>query len=154
MRLTGGEQSGRRLRVPAGGLRPTQDRVREALCSSLAAYFPEARVLDLFAGTGAMGLEAWSRGAAQVEWVESSKAVLRDLRANVAACGVPPEAGRVTAADVFQRLAHPCPGKGHDLVLADPPYQQAREEGWLEKLAILLAKGGWIKPGGVWGYET
>ncbi|MDD2519821.1 MAG: 16S rRNA (guanine(966)-N(2))-methyltransferase RsmD [Kiritimatiellae bacterium] len=154
MRLTGGEQGGRRLRVPAGGLRPTQDRVRAALCSSLAAHFPEARVLDLFAGTGAMGLEAWSRGAAQVEWVESSKAVLRDLRANVAACGVPPEAGRVTAADVFQRLAHPCLGKGVDLVLADPPYGQAREEGWLAKLAILLAEGGWIKPGGVWVYET
>ncbi len=64
------------------------------------------------------------------------------------------EAGRVTAADVFQRLAHPCPGKGLIWCWPIRPIEQAREEGWLEKLAILLAKGGWIKPGGVWVYET
>ena len=64
MRLTGGEHGGRLLKVAAEGMRPTQDKIRAAIFSSLAASVVGARVLDLFAGTGAMGLEAWSRGAA------------------------------------------------------------------------------------------
>ncbi len=154
MRLTGGEHGGRRLRVPADGTRPTQDKVRAAIYSALAAHVPGARVLDLFAGTGAMGLEAWSRGAAWVEWVENGKNALRALRANVQDLGVPPEAGRVLAADVFMRLALPCAGEGFDWVLADPPYAQAQEQGWLARLAGLLLRNGWIKPGGVFVYET
>jgi len=71
VRLTGGEHGGRLLKVPADGTRPPQDKVRAAIFSALAARVPGARVLDLFAGTGALGLEAWSRGAAWVEWVES-----------------------------------------------------------------------------------
>ena len=101
MRLTGGEHSGRLLKVPADGTRPTQDKVRAAIYSSLAAAIPGARVLDLFAGTGALGLEAWSRGAAWVDWVESGPNALRALRDNLKALGVPPAAGRVLAADVF-----------------------------------------------------
>ena len=154
VRLTGGEHSGRLLRVAASGMRPTQDKVRAALYSSLAAHVAGARVLDLFGGTGAMGLEAWSRGAARVEWVESAPASLRALRANMAALNVPRGAGRIIAADVFQRLARPCPGEGFDLVLADPPYAQARGEGWLETVAGLLADNGWIKEGGILVYET
>lgn len=154
MRLTGGELSGRILKVPADGLRPTQDKVRAAIYSSLAAQVPDARVLDLFAGTGAMGLEAWSRGAAWVEWVESGKNALRALRDNVQALGVPAEAGRVLTSDVFKLLGFPCAGEGFDLVLADPPYAEAQAGGWLARLANGLAQNGWVKPGGLFVFET
>jgi 16S rRNA (guanine966-N2)-methyltransferase len=154
VRLTGGEHGGRPLQVPADGTRPTQDKVRAAIFSALAVHVPEARVLDLFAGTGAMGLEAWSRGAAWVEWVENGQAALRALRANVQTLGVPPEAGRVVAANVFERLARPCAGEAFDWVLADPPYAAAHEGGWLVRLADLLVRQGWIRPGGLFIYET
>jgi 16S rRNA (guanine966-N2)-methyltransferase len=154
MRLTGGEHNGRLLKVPADGTRPTQDKVRGAIYSSLAALVPETRVLDLFAGTGAMGLEAWSRGAAWVEWVESGKDALRALRDNVQTLGVPANAGRVLASDVFKLLGYPCAGQGFDLALADPPYAQAKEGGWMAKLADLLTRNNWVKPGGVFVFET
>ncbi len=154
MRLTGGEYSGRLLKVPADGTRPTQDKVRAAIFSSLAATVPGARVLDLFAGTGALGLEAWSRGAAWIEWVESGKNALRVLRGNVAALGVPAEAGRVLAADVFRLLAAPCAGTPFDLALADPPYAEAQDKGWQAQLAAALARNGWVRPGGVFVFET
>ncbi len=154
MRLTGGEHSGRLLKVPADGTRPTQDKVRAAIFSSLAALVPGARVLDLFAGTGALGLEAWSRGAAWVDWVESGKNALRVLRGNVATLNVPAAAGRVRAADVFRLLAAPCAGTAFDLALADPPYAEAQEKGWQAQLAGLLARNGWVRPGGVFVFET
>jgi 16S rRNA (guanine966-N2)-methyltransferase len=154
MRLTGGEHSGRLLKVPAGGTRPTQDKVRAAIFSALAARVPGARVLDLFAGTGAMGLEAWSRGAAWVEWVENSKGALRVLRENVQGLGVPGSFGRVLAADVFRLLGYPPAGPAFDLVLADPPYAEARTNGWLGRLAELLGRNGWIQSGGVLVFET
>ncbi|MGD9782676.1 MAG: 16S rRNA (guanine(966)-N(2))-methyltransferase RsmD [Kiritimatiellia bacterium] len=154
MRLTGGEHGGRLLKTPRDGTRPTQDKVRAAIFSSLAAMVPGARALDLFAGTGAMGLEAWSRGAANVDWVENGTGALAVLRDNVAALGVPPGAGRVLASDVFRVLAFPCAGEGYDLVLADPPYAEAKQNGWLPKLAGLLAQNGWVKPGGVFVFET
>ena len=154
MRLTGGEHSGRLLKVPADGTRPTQDKVRAAIFSSLAAAVPGARVLDLFAGTGALGLEAWSRGADWVEWVESGKNALCALRGNVAALGVPAEAGRVLAADVFRLLAAPRAGPPFDLALADPPYAEALDKGWQAQLADSLARNGWVRPGGVFVFET
>ena len=154
MGLTGGEHSGRLLKVPADGTRPTQDKVRAAIFSSLAALVPGARVLDLFAGTGAMGLEAWSRGAAYVDWVESGKHALHAVRDNLKALGVPPAAGRVLASDAFKLLGFPCAGEGFDLALADPPYAEAKANGWQAQLAGLLAQNGWIKPGGVFVFET
>lgn len=154
VRLTGGEHSGRLLKVPADGTRPTQDKVRAAIFSALAAAVPGARVLDLFAGTGAVGLEAWSRGAAWVDWVESGKNALRVLRGNVAALGVPAAAGRVLAADAFRLLAAPCAGTPFDLALADPPYAEAQEKNWLPQLAAALARNGWVRPGGVFVFET
>ena len=154
MRLTGGDHGGRLLQVPASGMRPTQDKVRAAVFSTLAAQVPGARVLDLFAGTGALGLEAWSRGAAWVEWVEDDRGSLRSLRANLENLKVPPAAGRVLASDVFKLLGFPCANEPFDLVLADPPYAEAREKGWLDKLAVLLGRNRWIKPGGVLVFET
>ena len=154
MRITSGEHSGRLLKVPADGTRPTQDKVRAAIFSSLAAMVPETRVLDLFAGTGAMGLEAWSRGASWIEWVESGKDALRALRDNIQTLGVPSDAGRVLASDVFKLLGFPCAGKEFDLALADPPYAEAKDGGWIAKLADLLAINGWVKPGVVFVFET
>ena len=154
MRLTGGEHSGRLLKVPADGTRPTQDKVRAAIYSSVAALVPGARVLDLFAGTGALGLEAWSRGAAWVEWVESGKNALRALKDNVQALNVPSTVGRVLVSDVFKLLGFPCAGQGFDLALADPPYAEAREGNWLGKIADLLAQNNWVRMGGVFVFET
>jgi 16S rRNA (guanine966-N2)-methyltransferase len=154
MKLTGGEHGGRLLKAPPPGTRPTQDKVRAAIYSSLAALVPGARVLDLFAGTGAMGLEAWSRGATRVEWVECGKNALRTLRGNLEALGVSADAGRVRAADVFKLVGLPCAGEGFDLVLADPPYAEAKAGRWFETLADSLARNGWVKPGGVFVDET
>src|SRR5215208_1251328 len=88
MRIVAGRWRGRRLEAPAGSaVRPTSDRVREAWMSIVNASLPDARVLDLFAGTGALGLEALSRGAAHVDFVESAATSLRILRQNVDALG-------------------------------------------------------------------
>lgn len=154
MRITGGTHGGRLLKVPPDGTRPTQDKVRAAIGSALAAMIPGAGVLDLFAGTGAMGLEAWSRGAARVDWVENGRKALPVLRDNVQALGVPPAAGRIRAADVFRLIEAPCGTGAFDLVLADPPYAEAQRGGWLPKLADRLARNGWIRSGGVLVYET
>jgi len=154
VRLTGGEHRGRSIKVPAEGTRPTQDKVRAAIFSSLAAHVPESRVLDLFAGTGAMGLESWSRGATWVDWVERDRNALRTLRENLKTLRVSPESGRILGVDAFNLLRFPPAGGGYDLVLADPPYAEAKENGWLEQLADLLSNNGWIKPEGVFVYET
>ena len=86
-RIVAGVAGGRRLSVPAAGTRPTSDRVREALFSSLETLLPHgltgARVLDLYAGSGAVGLEAWSRGASRVVLVEAAAAAVKVMRANV-----------------------------------------------------------------------
>ncbi|MBR1608286.1 MAG: RsmD family RNA methyltransferase, partial [Kiritimatiellae bacterium] len=87
MRISGGSLRGRPLvSPPEGVMRPTQDAVREAVFSMLAAVVQDCGFLDLFAGTGAVGLEAWSRGAARVTWVENGPRSLRALSANLAKC--------------------------------------------------------------------
>lgn len=154
MRITGGQAGGRRLLVPAAGIRPTQDKVRAAIFSALANFIPGARVLDLFAGTGALGLEAWSRGAQWIEWVENHPLALKCLRENLLRLNVPREMTRIHRAEAFAFLAAGCPGEPFDLILADPPYAEAREKNWLVKLADVLARKQWIRSGGVWVYET
>lgn len=125
MRVTGGRARGLSLQVPARArdLRPATDRLRESLFSSLGDRVPGARVLDLFAGTGSYGLEAVSRGAQSVVFVENHRQALRCLQANldrvVRACG---DATRTT---VLPRPVLPlplAPGQVFDLVIADPPY--------------------------------
>jgi 16S rRNA (guanine966-N2)-methyltransferase len=120
MRITGGDLTGRRVLVPGRGVRPTADRVREALFAILAGRIAGARFVDLFAGSGSVGLEAWSRGAAAVVWVESRGPVLSVLRRNVAALGAG-AAGRVWGCDVFAALRRGA-AAGADVVFADPPY--------------------------------
>ena len=153
MRIVGGEFGGRLLRAPSDGTRPTQEKVRAAIFSSLAAFVPGTRVLDLFAGSGALGLEAWSRGAAHVEWVENAKPALQALKRNLADLHAPP-AFRVWTADALRWLEGCPPSAPFDLVLADPPYQPALEGRYAERIAALLATHGWLRPGGLFAYET
>ncbi|WP_460406930.1 16S rRNA (guanine(966)-N(2))-methyltransferase RsmD [Actinophytocola sediminis] len=120
-RIVAGTAGGRQLEVPKRGTRPTSDRVREALFSAVEATMDldGARVLDLYAGTGALGLEALSRGAAHATLVESDGGALAVLRRNVAALGL--AGARVRPGRVSTVLATP-PDAPFDLVLADPPY--------------------------------
>ena len=120
-RIIAGEFGGRRLSVPADvRVRPTADRVREAWMSILAGRLPGARVLDLFAGSGALGLEALSRGAAHATFVDLLPAAIATIHANAAALGV---ADRVTVrrGDAL-RFIQKLEPDAFDLALADPPY--------------------------------
>jgi 16S rRNA (guanine966-N2)-methyltransferase len=121
MRIVAGQYGGRRLVVPKDRrVRPTADRVREAWMSIIGGALSEARVLDLFAGSGALGLEALSRGAAHVTFVELHPASLRALDQNIATLDV---ADRVTVhrGDAI-RFVERAGEKAFDVVLADPPY--------------------------------
>jgi 16S rRNA (guanine966-N2)-methyltransferase len=121
LRVTGGRLGGRRLRSPSGGLRPTSGRVREALFARLGELGGMA-VLDLYAGTGALGVEAISRGAAAVVYVERAPRCLAAIRANLEALGIE-AVSRVVADDApraVRRLGRS--GERFDLLLLDPPY--------------------------------
>jgi len=142
VRIAGGSLRGRILAAPPDGvLRPTQDAVREALFSMLASVLPGASFLDLYAGTGAVGLEAWSRGAGAVAWVERSPRSLRTLEANLEKCfgeaGAPP-ALRLFRAEVGAWLKRPAlPPGSVSIVFADPPYVE--REGEPDGMSALLA---------------
>jgi 16S rRNA (guanine966-N2)-methyltransferase len=145
MRITGGEFCGRPVKVPAGDkVRPTQDRVRGALFSMLAEQVPGARVLDLFAGSGAVGLEAISRGAREAVWVESDRRHVAILKANVQAFAA---AGLVVGDDCLRWLRR-AEGAPFDLVFADPPYEWALENGFAG-IAALLRLRKLVRPGGI-----
>jgi 16S rRNA (guanine(966)-N(2))-methyltransferase RsmD len=124
LRVIAGRYGGRRLQTPRGAAtRPTSDRVREALFSILGARVAGARVLDLFAGSGALGLEALSRGAAEATFVDSSPAAQRAIRANLAALGTEAE---VVRADALRWLRSASgAARQYDLVFLDPPYRRA-----------------------------
>lgn len=121
MRIIAGVAKGRPLQTPTGErTRPTADRVKEAWFSSLQPWLPGAHVLDLYAGSGQLGLEALSRGAAEVTFVERDRRALAALRANVAAVDLP--GARVVAAEVVAALEGAPDGAPFDVVIADPPY--------------------------------
>jgi 16S rRNA (guanine966-N2)-methyltransferase len=145
-RLISGVAGGRRLKVPRTGVRPTGDRAREALFNSLKTLLDlrGAAVLDLYAGSGALGLEALSRGAGTVVFVESSPGVLPVLKANLAAVGIP--GARVVAGSV-PTVVGGAPPVRFDLVLADPPY--AAPDGEVVGVLERLAQNGWLAPGAV-----
>lgn len=152
--MTGGILRGRFIRVPDRAVRPTQDRVREALFSTLAGRVAGARVLDLFAGSGALGLEAWSRGAAYVCWVEQDPAVFRALKRNVdRLCGKSEHEIRCVRKEVFRYLRRVKDEPTYDLVLADPPYAAARQDRFLENILRLLHQRTILKPGGLFVFE-
>jgi 16S rRNA (guanine966-N2)-methyltransferase len=132
LRIVAGEWRGRRIAVPRGAVRPTADRVREAWMSIVNPALDGARVLDLCAGSGALGLEALSRGAAHCDFVESDPRVLTTLRKNLAALGAGDRAV-VHRADAVAFLE--AAGTPWDVAFADPPYHEgialALAERWL-----------------------
>jgi 16S rRNA (guanine966-N2)-methyltransferase len=145
-RVISGVAGGRRLKVPRSGVRPTGDRAREALFNSLSHLLElrGAAVLDLYAGSGALGIEALSRGAGKVVFVESAPAVLPVLRENLAAIGLP--GGRVVAGSVPTVVGGAAPNR-FDLVLADPPYATTEDE--VLKVLRSLVQGNWLAPGAI-----
>ncbi|HNX33288.1 MAG TPA: 16S rRNA (guanine(966)-N(2))-methyltransferase RsmD [Kiritimatiellia bacterium] len=151
MRISGGEFCGRKLKVPPGEkVRPTQDRVREALFSMLMSVVPDARFIDLFAGSGSVGLEAYSRGARSVTWVEKDPrhaSVLKENRAVLA-----PDLGEVACCEVTRWLKGPGCGRQADVAFADPPYAAGREQGFAE-IMRLLAENRVLRPGGIFVAE-
>lgn len=144
MRIVAGRWGGRRLSAPRGSAtRPTSDRVREALFSILGARVEGARVLDLFAGSGALGLEALSRGAARADFVETAPRALSALRANLDSLGAGDEA-RVLRSDALRHLrGADVAERQYDLVFLDPPYALAARLGpeLSESLPRVLAPG-------------
>lgn len=154
MRIVAGAWRGRPLRAPEGGAtRPTADRARQTLFDILAhaPWAPEGgvrglRVLDAFAGTGALGLEALSRGAAHATFLEQDRAALAALRANVAALGAGASA-EVRAADVLRPPRAEAPAA---LVFLDPPYRQDLPA----RAVAALAAAGWLAPAGLLVIET
>jgi 16S rRNA (guanine966-N2)-methyltransferase len=145
MRVIGGAERGRRLKAPRGRrTRPTADRMRVTLFDILGPTVAGARVLDLFAGTGAVGIEALSRGAARAVFVERDRDALRALRANLAALRLGRQAARVVAGDVVAVLpALAATEAPVDLVFVDPPYASDAAARTLAALAPspLLAAG-------------
>ena len=143
VRIIGGSWRGRKLRFPpSSGLRPTPDRVRETLFNWLAARTPGARCLDLFAGAGALGLEALSRGAGEVVFVEQAVAAARALREQLTRLGAERRAQVVEmgAARYLRGPAAP-----FDIVFLDPPFGQDA----LTEYIPLLDSGRWVKAGGL-----
>ena len=155
MRIIGGKWRGRRLAVPEGrAVRPTIDRVRESLFNVIehgrhtgggGSPLPDIRVIDGFAGTGALGLEALSRGAGHVTFIESDRAALAALATNIADLGAAAET-TVLRADCLTppHAPEPC-----GLVLLDPPYGQ----GFAEPALQALDAQGWIAPGALCAVE-
>lgn len=144
MRIVAGIHGGRRIAAPKGqNTRPTSDRVREALFSTLGPLH-DAVVLDLFAGSGALGLEALSRGAARAVFVERDRWALTVLAANIATLGEPPERAEIRPRDATAvAKAAAQAGEAYDLLFLDPPYRDApRLGGDLRPvLAALLRPG-------------
>jgi 16S rRNA (guanine966-N2)-methyltransferase len=137
LRIIGGEWRGRRVRFPGkGGIRPTPDRVRETLFNWLMAKLPGSRCLDLFAGSGALGLEALSRGAAHVTFVERDRENAAALAATVAALA--PGRSAVIEADALAWLAGA--PEAFDVVFLDPPFAA----GLLGEAMRLLESRGWL----------
>jgi 16S rRNA (guanine966-N2)-methyltransferase len=140
LRIIGGEWRGRRIRFPGeGGIRPTPDRVRETLFNWLMSKVAGSRCLDLFAGSGALGLEALSRGASRVVFVERDARVAADLRKLLEEWEAPQ--GVVVHADARAYLS----GKveAFDLVFLDPPFAAGE---LLSSVAARLESGGWLRP--------
>jgi 16S rRNA (guanine966-N2)-methyltransferase len=129
LRIVAGEWRGRRFKVPPKGVRPTSDRVREAWLSIVHPHLDGARVVDLCAGSGALGLEALSRGAAHCDFVETSAAVRRVLEANIIALQGG-ERAAVHGTDAVAFLGAPDPGSDPrwDVAFADPPYREGIAE--------------------------
>jgi 16S rRNA (guanine966-N2)-methyltransferase len=140
-RVVAGRVGGRRIAVPPRGTRPTSERVREAIFSAVSSRIElvGARVLDLYAGSGALGIEALSRGAERALFVESDKRAAAVLRRNLDELGL--AGGEVRSASVTSTVIG-SPGEAYDLVLADPPY--AMSDAKLREVLDALVRQGWL----------
>ncbi len=146
LRVISGSAGGLHLKSPKRhALRPTQDRIRQVIFSSLAEIVPGARVLDLYAGTGSFGIEALSRGAASATFVEQDREAAQCIRDNLEHCHLQ---GDVRLADVSTYLAAPPPELKFDLIFADPPYTKQRgaldDDPLLARLPALLSADGYF----------
>ena len=150
MRITGGEFGGRNLKVPkSDAIRPTQDRVREAVFNIIQFEVAGSDFLDLFAGSGAVGLEALSRGAKSVTFVEANRRHLAVLNENLTTTlGRTGDARRETVAADAYRWISTYSGPGFSIGFADPPYALGEEKGYAQVLAT-LAERGVIRPEGL-----
>ena len=153
MRIIAGQFKGRRLASPAWpGLRPTSDTLRETLFNVLAERVPGADVLDAFAGTGALGLEALSRGAARVTFVDSDRRAAALVRENVRRCGLVPDGrGRggmdrrcAIIRDSVRRATRTLSPHQFDLALLDPPYGEQDLDATVVAVAECVVAGGWL----------
>lgn len=143
-RIIAGAAKGRRLAVPPTGTRPTSDRVREAVFSALGSRMDleKAYVLDLFAGSGGLGLEALSRGAARAQLVEAGAKAADIARANIKAVGLP---GAAVRRGKVQTVLDAGADVGYDLVFADPPYDLPEAE--VTAVLAGLVRHGWLASG-------
>lgn len=147
-RIVAGRYGGRRLTTPDGrDTRPTSDRVREALFSTLDSQveLDGARVLDLFAGSGAVGLEALSRGASHALLVEHDARAAKTIRTNVSALSA--TGAKIVTGKVVSVLAAGNPDEAYDVVFADPPYTMTEAD--LQEALAALVEGGWLAPDAV-----
>jgi 16S rRNA (guanine966-N2)-methyltransferase len=152
MRVVGGIAGGIPLQVPKTDLRPTMDVVKNAIFNSLVEFVHGARVLDLFAGTGGLGIEALSRGARACQFVESDRRACEAIRRNLEKTRL--GGGEVTSADVMRWLDRSAPVAKFDLIFADPPY--SKKDGDRDFANELLAAPGLrraLAPGGIFILE-
>ena len=151
MRVIAGSAGGIRLAVPKSGVRPTMDRVKAAIFSSLGDAISDARVLDLFAGSGALGIEALSRGAASVLFVEEDRQLTEAIEKNLAKTNLD---GRVRRQEVFEFLRRSSRTERFQIIFADPPYEKTKSgERFIEKLLKSEALAQLLEPSGVFVLE-
>ncbi len=159
MRITGGFLGSRIIEVPKSGVRPTQDRVRQALFSSLVSRVSGCLFLDLCAGSGGVGLEAWSRGASGVWWVESHPKTFRVLKNNVETlCGAEAVCGgalRLVREEAIRFIHQDTTECSFDIIFADPPYEIEGHGGvsWVEAALAGAAQKRLLKDDGVFVME-
>ena len=151
MRVIAGSAGGIQLVVPDAGVRPTMDRVKAAIFSSLGEQIIGARVLDLFAGTGALGIEALSRGAASALFVEENAAALRAIEQNFIRTKL---RGPARKQEVFAFLEAPRPNETFDIIFADPPYEKTKAGGEFTRLLLSNRNlAGLLQPSGTFVLE-
>ena len=162
LRVAGGDICGQRIQTPGDMIRPTQEKVRQALFSALGEKIGGCRFLDLFAGTGAVGIEAWSRGASVVCWVEMDARVFSVLRENVSHLCVSQRDGSGPDANAGQSMLKTIRGDAvkfvskigneslpYDVIFADPPYDTRGDRAWLRKTLQALDTGSILAPDGI-----
>jgi 16S rRNA (guanine966-N2)-methyltransferase len=151
MRIIAGSAGGRPLKAPPDGLRPTMDRVRAAIFSSLGDLVPDAAVLDLFAGSGGMGIEALSRGAASAVFVDSNERCSRCIRENLRMATAEASVQTLDAYRFLDLYAVPA---AYDLIFADPPYHKRESD--IDHSALLVTNeklAAALRPGGLFVLE-